>query len=70
VTPREVIHQLLKFGCIELRQKGSHKFYVCPNGCCNTSVSDHTGDIKKGTLNGIRKDMAACLGNDWLTRKK
>lgn len=70
VTSREVIKQLLKFGCTELRQKGSHKFFVSACGKCFASVADHTSDIKKGTLNGIRKDMTPCLGADWLTRKK
>jgi predicted RNA binding protein YcfA (HicA-like mRNA interferase family) len=70
VTSREVIKQLIKFGCVELRQKGSHKFYVSPCGNCFTTVADHSGDIKTGTLNGIRKDMAPCLGDDWLARKK
>jgi predicted RNA binding protein YcfA (HicA-like mRNA interferase family) len=70
VTSREVIKQLKEFGCTEVRQKGSHKFFVSPCGNCFTTVADHTGDIKKGTLNGIRKDMEPCLGADWLTTKK
>lgn len=68
VTSREVIQTLLRLGCIEVRQKGSHKFFRSPCGKCVTTVSDHTGDIKKGTLGGIRKDMEPCLGRNWLTR--
>ena len=65
-----MIKQLIKCGCVEVRQKGSHKFFRSACGKCVTTVADHPGDIKAGTLNGIKKDMAPCLGDDWLTRKK
>lgn len=68
VTSREVIKKLLKLGCTALRQKGSHKFFVSPDGQCFTTVADHPGDIKKGTLHGIERDMEPCLGKNWLTR--
>jgi predicted RNA binding protein YcfA (HicA-like mRNA interferase family) len=68
VTSREVIKILKRLGCVEVRQKGSHKFFASPTGNCRTVVADHPGDIKPGTLHGIEKDMEPCLGAKWLTR--
>jgi predicted RNA binding protein YcfA (HicA-like mRNA interferase family) len=70
VTSREVLRILKRLGCVELRQKGSHKFIVSPCGKCVTTVTDHPGDMRKGTLHKIEKDMAPCLGNNWLARSK
>jgi len=68
VTSREVIRILLRLGCVEVRQKGSHKQFVSPDGQCKTTVADHPRDIKMGTLRGIEKDMEPCLGKNWLGR--
>lgn len=68
VTSREVIKKLTKLGCVEVRQKGSHKLFRSACGKCTTTVAVHPGDIKKGTLHGIEKDMEPCLGEKWLTR--
>lgn len=66
MTSREVIRTLKRLGCIEVRQNGSHKMFVSPCGKCFTPVSDHSGDIRIGTLHKIQKDMAPCLGTNWL----
>lgn len=70
MTSREVIRILKRLGCVELRQSGSHKFFESPCGKCRTPVADHPGDIPSGTLHRIRKDMAPCLGPDWLKPSK
>jgi predicted RNA binding protein YcfA (HicA-like mRNA interferase family) len=68
MTSREVIKVLLRLGCVELCQKGSHRLFSSSDGQCKTIVADHPGDIKKGTLHGIEKDMEPCLGKNWLSR--
>jgi len=56
-----------KFGCVKVRQAGSHVRMQC--GKCSTTVPVHAGeDIKKGTLRGIERDLEPCLGKDWLDR--
>lgn len=67
MTSREVIRILKRLGCVQLRQKGSHKFFASPCGKCRTSVPDHPGDMRIGTLRQIEKDMAPCLGSNWLS---
>jgi len=68
---REVIRKLIDFGCVELRQKGSHRQFVSPCGRCHTTVADHAGrDIFRGTIAKIERDMAPCLGEKWLTGSK
>jgi predicted RNA binding protein YcfA (HicA-like mRNA interferase family) len=70
MTAREVIRILKRLGCVEIRQTGSHKMFVSPCGKCRTPVSDHTGDIPRGTLHKIEKDLAPCLGPNWLARTR
>lgn len=53
------------FGCVEVRQKGSHLRVEC--GTCVTTIPVHKGeDIRPGTLRQIERDLAPCLGKDWL----
>jgi len=47
-----------------VRQKGSHQIWRCDE--CQTVVPVHTGDIPKGTLRSIERDLAPCLGPKWL----
>ena len=68
MTAREVVKQLLKHGCTEDRQKGSHRRFTSPCGKCHTTVAMHSGDIKKGTLASINRHMTPCLGEGWLYR--
>ena len=66
VTSRQVMRILLSLGCVEVRQKGSHRLYACPCGKHHTTVAIHAGeDIKRGTLHGIQSDLS-CLGKGWL----
>jgi predicted RNA binding protein YcfA (HicA-like mRNA interferase family) len=69
MTAREVIRILLDHGCITLRQDGSHRRFMSPCGKCFTTVQIHKGkDIQRGTLGGIERDMAPCLGKNWLIK--
>jgi predicted RNA binding protein YcfA (HicA-like mRNA interferase family) len=54
-------------GCIEVRQSGSHLIVRC--GTCQTVIPIHSGDIPVGTLRSIVRDLAPCLGKDWLTNE-
>ncbi|MGD0852934.1 MAG: type II toxin-antitoxin system HicA family toxin [Acidimicrobiales bacterium] len=59
---RRLLHQA---GCVEVRQSGSHLIVRC--GTCQTVIPIHGGDIPAGTLKSIVRDLAPCLGEDWLT---
>lgn len=51
-----------------LRQRGSHqRWQVMKDGTPGyTTVPMHRGDIPKGTLAQIEKDMEPALGKGWL----
>lgn len=66
MTARELLKLLRNLGCEELRQKGSHVIVRC--GSCNTTVPMHGGDIPRGTLGAIVRDLKPCLGERWLSR--
>lgn len=61
---RELRKILNGFGCVEVRQSGSHLIVRCK--ACQTVVPVHTADIPPGTLRSIQKMLAPCLGEDWL----
>lgn len=73
---REVVSRIEKAkcgqakACFQAGQRGSHlKFECACNGNnCRTSVPMHPGDIKKGTLHKIERELEPCLGKGWLTR--
>jgi predicted RNA binding protein YcfA (HicA-like mRNA interferase family) len=66
----EVIRILLDFGCVEVRQVGSHRRFTSPNGQCHTTVPMHKGqDIGTDLLHRIERQMAPCLGKKWLTQR-
>jgi predicted RNA binding protein YcfA (HicA-like mRNA interferase family) len=49
MTPKEMIKLLKENGFIEVRQNGSHKFFVNPETDKRTTVPYHSKDLKKGT---------------------
>jgi predicted RNA binding protein YcfA (HicA-like mRNA interferase family) len=55
-------------GGVHVRTKGSHRRYrVTANGVtASTSVQQHSGDIPKGTLGAIERDLEPALGKKWL----
>ena len=55
---------LVRLGCIEVRQSGSHVVVRC--GSCQTVAPKHGGDIRPGTLRSIEQDLEPCLGKGWL----
>lgn len=58
---------LRQFGCVEVRQKGSHLRVEC--GQCRTTVPVHKGeDLAPGTLRQIERDLEPCLGKGWLRK--
>ena len=66
---KALLRLLSSFGCIELRQKGSHIRVRC--GKCSTTVPVHAGeDLGKGILRAIERDLEACLGEKWLAKIK
>jgi predicted RNA binding protein YcfA (HicA-like mRNA interferase family) len=73
---REVISKIEKAKCGEANAcweedgRGSHRKFICQckGQRCQTSVNVHPGDIKKGTLHKIEKDLEPCLGEGWLTK--
>lgn len=68
MTSRQVIRELQRRGCVEVRQTGSHKMFRSACGKCRTPVADHAGvDIPRGTLAQIERNMDPCLGKKWLT---
>ena len=68
MTAREVNRKIEKRGGVALRQVGSHRFYsVTANGVtAQTTVAQHTGDMPKGILHKIQKDLEPALGKGWL----
>ncbi len=61
---RELRRILASNGCREIRQRGSHLIIGC--GECRTTVPLHGGTIPIGTLAAIRRQLAPCLGENWL----
>jgi predicted RNA binding protein YcfA (HicA-like mRNA interferase family) len=65
VTARVLIGKLREHGCHSVRQSGSHQIWRCGN--CQTVVPVHAGDLTPGMLRSIVRDLAPCLGANWLT---
>ncbi len=55
-------------GGVNAAQRGSHRKYtVTVEGrTARTTVPQHTGDIPKGTLAAIERDLEPVLGKGWL----
>jgi len=64
VKVRDLRGILRRAGCVEVRQSGSHLIVRC--GTCQTVVPVHGGDLPKGLLRAIDRDLAPCLGEEWL----
>lgn len=64
MTTSELRKILRQHNCVEIRQTGSHLIVRCGN--CTTTVAIHGRDIPKGTLAAIKRQLAPCLGKDWL----
>lgn len=66
---REVNRKIESLGGSILRQRGSHRMYIVTlNGeTRRTTVAQHPGDIPKGTLHQIEKDLSPVLGEGWLS---
>jgi predicted RNA binding protein YcfA (HicA-like mRNA interferase family) len=69
MTANEVIKRILGRGGRELRQKGSHVRLECACGRNKTTVPVHGGDLGRGLLGGIEKDLEPCFGKRWLLGK-
>ena len=70
VRAREVIRFLEPLGIVQVRQKGSHKFFRHPDGRTAT-VPDHRGeDLGRGILAKIVRDAESSAQEflDWLAR--
>lgn len=70
VRAREVIRFLESLGFVQVRQKGSHKFFRHPDGRTAT-VPDHRGeDLGRGILAKILRDAESSAQEflDWLAR--
>ena len=70
VRAREVIRFLESVGFVQVRQKGSHKFFRHPDGRTAT-VPDHRGeDLGRGILAKILRDAESSAQEflDWLAR--
>lgn len=65
---RELNSKIESLGGENLRQKGSHRFYSATvNGVTATTiVPQHSGDIPKGLLSKIQRDLEAAFGKGWL----
>ena len=65
---REVNQRIEALGGYQLRQKGSHRFYEIERDgvTARTTVPQHTGDIPKGLLSKIQRDLEPALGKGWL----
>jgi predicted RNA binding protein YcfA (HicA-like mRNA interferase family) len=70
VRAREVIRFLESLGFVQVRQKGSHKFFRHPDGRTAT-VPHHPGeDLGRGILAKILRDAESSAEElpDWLAR--
>ncbi|RUR03011.1 type II toxin-antitoxin system HicA family toxin [Labedella endophytica] len=64
----EVNRRIEKLGGRPLRQRGSHLFFEAEfNGVKgHTTVPQHSGDIPKGLLSKIQRDLEPVFGKGWL----
>jgi predicted RNA binding protein YcfA (HicA-like mRNA interferase family) len=68
VRAREVEKRILQAGGELVRQRGSHRLFVVTRGTevARTTVPYHGGDVPKGTLRAIERDLEPLLGKGWL----
>jgi predicted RNA binding protein YcfA (HicA-like mRNA interferase family) len=73
MTAREVIRLIERNEGILLRQRGSHRQYearlTLADGTevtARTTVAQHAGDVRPGTLRAIERDLEPVFGKGWL----
>ncbi len=73
MTPREVIRIIEGNGGVLLRQRGSHRQYEArarqadgTEVIARTTVAQHPGDVRPGTLRAIERDLEPVFGKGWL----
>lgn len=64
MTARDLAKRLKRLGVEYREARGSHRLYRIAG--CTTVVPMHRGDIPKGTLRKIERDLEPCLGKKWL----
>ena len=69
VRVREVNKKIEGHGGVFVRQKGSHRVYRVNRGTwvIMVVVPQYGGDVPKGTLRSIERDLEPMLGERWLT---
>ncbi|MBR22848.1 MAG: hypothetical protein CMF57_10485 [Leifsonia sp.] len=65
---REVEKRIKARGGTLVRQRGSHRLFEVALGglVARTTVPYHGGDVPKGTLRAIERDLEPVLGKGWL----
>ncbi|WP_407941887.1 type II toxin-antitoxin system HicA family toxin [Microcella pacifica] len=68
VRAREVEKRIKARGGTLVRQRGSHRLFEVALGglVARTTVPYHGGDVPKGTLRAIERDLEPVLGKGWL----
>ena len=73
MTAREVMRLIERNGGILRRQRGSHRQYearvILADGTevtARTTVAQHAGDVRPGTLRAIERDLEPVFGKGWL----
>jgi predicted RNA binding protein YcfA (HicA-like mRNA interferase family) len=76
MTPRDVIRIIERNGAVLLRQRGSHRQHEVrltnTDGTelvVRTTIAQHPGDIRPGTLRAIERDLEPAFGPGWLRKK-
>ncbi len=64
MTAKELCRILTGLGGTKLRQKGSHARWQV--GSAQTTIPMHKGDLGRGLLSAVERDLAGVLGEDWL----
>ncbi len=67
MTGKQLLKRLRKFGCVELRQRGSHVIVRC--GDRVTTVPVHAREeLGPGLCRAIERDLEPALGKGWLSK--
>ena len=57
IKPKQLFKVLLKKGCIEKRQTGSHRIFYYPEKRRIIVIPIHSRDIKRGLFHSIIKEL-------------
>jgi predicted RNA binding protein YcfA (HicA-like mRNA interferase family) len=73
MTAREIMRLIERNGGVLLRQRGSYRQYearvTLADGTqvtARTTVAQHAGDVRPGTLRAIERDLEPVFGKGWL----